>query len=103
MKPSNLFKLTLIGASLVLTSACATAQSPQGEPPEGAPQGQPPSVENMFSHMDADQDGLLSKSEVKGPLQNDFDKVDANSDGYISLEELKNAPKPQGHPRRPQN
>lgn len=82
-------KFTLIGTSLVLASACATAQ-----PPQGGPQGQPPSVEELFAHMDADQDGLLSSSEVKGPLQKDFDQVDTDGDGYISAEELENAPKP---------
>ena len=52
--------------------------------------------------MDTDNDGMLSKAEVKGPLANDFSKIDSNSDGKISLTELKNAPKPQGGkpPRR---
>lgn len=45
--------------------------------------------------MDANNDGLLSKSEVKGPIANDFDAIDTNGDGYISKEEFEAAPKPE--------
>ena len=45
--------------------------------------------------MDADEDGKLSKKEVKGPLKNDFSKIDTNEDGYLSKEELEKAPKPE--------
>ncbi|MCT4581577.1 MAG: hypothetical protein N4A35_09185 [Flavobacteriales bacterium] len=48
---------------------------------------------NIFE-MDTNNDGLLSKSEVKGPIANDFDQIDANGDGYISKEEFEKAPKP---------
>lgn len=53
------------------------------------------SPDQMIAQMDADKDGRLSRSEVKGPLAKGFDKIDTNSDDYLSLEELKNAPKPQ--------
>ncbi len=49
---------------------------------------------NIFE-MDTNNDGLLSKSEVKGPIVNDFDQIDTNGDGYISKEEFEKAPKPQ--------
>lgn len=56
--------------------------------------------------MDTNNDGLLSKSEVKGPIVNDFDKIDTNGDGFISKIEFEAAPKPeragQGGGRPPQ-
>lgn len=58
-----------------------------------------PSVAQIFQHMDANNDGKLSKEEVRGPLQRDFDSVDTNDDGFISKKELENAPKPQGRER----
>ena len=38
--------------------------------------------------MDANEDGKLSKKEVKGPLKKDFDKIDSNEDGFITKKEL---------------
>ena len=55
----------------------------------------PPTFKQLLKEMDADEDGKLSKKEVKGPLQKDFDKIDANEDGFITEEELKKAPKPK--------
>lgn len=54
-----------------------------------------PNPEEMFTQMDANKDGKLSKDEVNGPLKENFSKIDTNSDGYISKEELKNMPKPE--------
>jgi Ca2+-binding EF-hand superfamily protein len=56
--------------------------------------GQFPSVDELFSKMDTNKDGKLSKVEIKGPLKNDFEKVDTNKDGFITKEELTKAPKP---------
>jgi Ca2+-binding EF-hand superfamily protein len=61
-----------------------------------------PSVDEIFSKMDANKDGKLSKEEVRGPLQNDFAKIDTDGDGFISKEELNKAPKPKGQ-RPPQS
>ena len=64
-----------------------------------------PSIDDIFE-MDTNNDGQLSKTEVKGPILNDFDKIDTNDDGFISREELQNAPKPQkgkGGGRTPRN
>lgn len=46
--------------------------------------------------MDANGDGLLAKSEIKGPLEREFATIDADSDGFITETEMRNAPKPQG-------
>ncbi|MGS0524983.1 hypothetical protein ACU8V7_07015 [Zobellia nedashkovskayae] len=45
--------------------------------------------------MDANEEGKLSKDELKGPIKNDFATIDTDEDGFLSLEELKNAPKPK--------
>ncbi len=45
--------------------------------------------------MDTNDDGKLSKKEVKGPLKNNFLKVDTDEDGFITEEEMKKAPKPK--------
>ncbi|GHC57746.1 hypothetical protein [Ulvibacter litoralis] len=69
----------------------ASAQSEKGQPKT------PPSAEELLKQMDKDEDGLLSKEEIKGPLKDDFDKVDSNEDGFLSKEELEKAPKPKGN------
>ena len=61
-----------------------------------------PNLETIFTQMDANKDGKISKSEAKGPLSKSFSTIDANEDGYISKEELKKAPKPSGQ-QRPRN
>lgn len=59
-----------------------------------------PTVDELFELMDENEDGKLSKKEIKGPLKRDFDKVDANEDGFISKEELEKAPRPERRERR---
>ena len=59
-----------------------------------------PTVDEIFELMDENEDGKLSKEEIKGPLKRDFDKVDTNEDGFISKEELEKAPKPERRERR---
>jgi len=66
---------------------------PGGGRPSG---GNRPSSDELMSKMDANGDGKLSKSEVRGPLQNDFDQLDLNGDGFLSLTELNNAKPPGG-------
>lgn len=51
-------------------------------------------ADRIFQQMDANKDGFLSKTEVKGPLANEFATIDLNSDSLISKEELLKAPKP---------
>ncbi|MBC5840823.1 MAG: EF-hand domain-containing protein [Flavobacteriaceae bacterium] len=55
----------------------------------------PPKAEQLLKEMDANKDGKLAKSELKGPIKDDFIKIDTNKDGFLSLEELKKAPKPE--------
>ncbi|MCG1036511.1 Lcl domain-containing protein [Polaribacter sargassicola] len=47
-----------------------------------------PSFEKMLKNMDANNDGKISKAEVRGKLKENFDKRDKNKDGYITEEEL---------------
>lgn len=62
--------------------------------------GGQPSIDQIFE-MDADKDGKLSKSEVKGPLLRDFATIDTDNDGFLSRAEVENAPRPQ-RGQRPQ-
>ncbi|APA65960.1 EF-hand domain-containing protein [Maribacter sp. 1_2014MBL_MicDiv] len=60
---------------------------------------EPPTYAKLLEEMDADEDGQLSKEEVKGPLKDNFSEIDTNEDGFISKEEFDEAPKPKGRPR----
>ena len=71
------------------------------QPPEGQEGKKPPTIEELFKQMDANKDGKLSKTELKGPLKDDFAKIDLNKDGFLTKEELKKAPKPPR--RKPEN
>lgn len=55
----------------------------------------PPIFAQLLKEMDKNEDGKLSKDELKGPLKEDFSKVDTDEDGFISEEEFKKAPKPK--------
>ncbi|CAH0536505.1 hypothetical protein [Vibrio marisflavi] len=59
-----------------------------------AQQAQHPRCPPTFEQLDQNGDGVLEKSEVKGPLARDFDKLDANEDGVLSQDEL---PEPPTH------
>ena len=56
---------------------------------------EPPTFSELLKEMDKNEDGKLSKDEIKGPLKEDFSKVDTDEDGFITDEEFKNAPKPE--------
>ena len=60
----------------------------------------PPTYKELIKDMDTNEDGKLSKAEIKGPLKEDFAKVDANEDGFISEEEFAKAPKLKRGPKR---
>ena len=66
-------------------------------------QKEPPTYAKLLEEMDANEDGKLSKAELKGPLKDDFNKIDADEDGFISEEEFKKAPKPKGKEKRQKN
>jgi Ca2+-binding EF-hand superfamily protein len=84
---NSIIKLGVMGVFLFMFS-CGNAQE------KGKGQ-KPPTFSELLEKMDKNEDGLLSKDEVKGPLKDNFDKVDTDQDGYISEEELKKAPKPE--------
>ncbi|WP_282121631.1 YHYH protein [Algibacter mikhailovii] len=58
-------------------------------------QGGRPNAAQLMERLDENNDGKLSKAEVKGPLSANFLKVDANKDGYITAEELKKSGRPK--------
>lgn len=106
-------KMTFVFAFFVmlLLTACnkkttestqAANQTEQRTQRAKRPQKGKRSADEMLSKMDANKDGKLSKTEVKGPLQEQFSTVDTNQDGFLSKTELENAPKPSRgeRPRR---
>lgn len=84
-------KISKIHWVLVMAFFSLTALSQKSDRPKPKER---PTTEEIFKHMDANEDALLSKDEVKGPLKYDFDKIDINEDGYLSKEEIEKAPKP---------
>lgn len=60
----------------------------------------PPTFKELIKKMDANEDGKLSKDEIKGPLKEDFAKVDTDEDGFITAEEFSKAPKPKRGPKK---
>jgi Ca2+-binding EF-hand superfamily protein len=54
-----------------------------------------PSFEQLLKNMDSNEDGKLSKSELKGPLNNQFEKADTDEDGFVTKEEFENFPRPK--------
>ena len=68
--------------------------------PQNSQQGPPPKASELIKKMDTDGDGMLSSSEVKGPIADHFDDIDTNNDGLLTEEEIDNAPKPEGRPER---
>ena len=95
MKKMIVKSAVLTAMATLFFSANVSAQQSQG----GQGKKEPPSVDEIFEQMDKDEDGKLSKKEIKGPIKNDFDKIDADEDGYITKEELEKAPKPKGRKR----
>ncbi len=93
--------MKLVASTLVFLFASGTlmAQANNGD----RERREPPTVDEIFEHLDTNEGGKLSKKEVKGPLSRDFDKVDTNEDGFISREELEKAPKPKRRERPNRN
>lgn len=93
---SKYFKTGLItGAFSLLFMLGANAQQERGE--KGKKER--PKFAQLLKDMDANDDGKLSKDEVKGRLKEHFDKVDLNEDGFITEEEFKKAPRPKRRKR----
>lgn len=97
------FLLALVVVATVTISCKSNEQTTSR--PQQRNRNQRPSTEELFTKMDSNKDNLLSKNEVKGPLEKMFSEIDTNDDGFISKTELENAPKPKrqgrgGGPRR---
>jgi len=81
--------LLIFGAALFFsTNALAQSQNRQERK-------EPPTFAKMIEKMDANEDGKLSKDEIKGRLKEQFENIDADQDGFITEEEFENAPKPE--------
>ncbi len=95
MKRSKVKTGIIIGIMVLFGVVSLQAQSNREQ------RQKPPTFSELLEKMDANDDGKLSKKEVKGPLKNNFSKVDTDEDGFITEEEMKKAPKPKG--QRPNN
>ncbi len=96
----NTLKIGLLVCSMGLFTANDIFAQEQDQKKE---KGKQPTVEEIFKMMDANEDGKLSKKEVKGPLKEDFSKIDLNEDGFITEKELEKAPKSKGKERKRDN
>ncbi len=84
----NSFKTGLLTVALVCFSiGFSNAQSDEERPKK------PRTYAQLLEKMDANEDGQLSKEEVKGRLKEKFTEVDTDEDGFISEEEFKKMPK----------
>ena len=54
-----------------------------------------PTFAEIIEKMDANEDGKLSKDEIKGRLKEQFENIDADEDGFITEEEFEKALKPR--------
>lgn len=82
-------------AVLVFGIALFMINSAFGQSENKQDRKKPPTFKQLLEEMDTNEDGKLSRKEVKGPLKDNFSKIDSNEDGFITEEELKKAPKPQ--------
>lgn len=110
----NIFKTVALGAITMFMVSCASQkdkkdtdnqrpvnqQGTVGQQQGRQQQGGPPSFAQLLSELDANKDGKLEKSEMKGPLENEFTKLDTDEDGYLSESEFKKAAPPQGGGQR---
>jgi Ca2+-binding EF-hand superfamily protein len=88
-------------------SALIGAQEQSGSTSSSAPTSQSAALQNLFSQIDANGDGEISKSEFESALgaggtnvaaaDSVFSQLDTNGDGNVSLDELKNALQGGGH------
>jgi hypothetical protein len=88
-------------------SALLAAQSQSSTTSTSSPTSRQDALKDLFSQIDADGNGKITKSEFENALgaggtnlaQADdvFSKLDANSDGNVSLDEMSKALKGAGH------
>ncbi len=91
---------TLKTAVLVFGIALFMSNTSYGQSQKGQERKKPLTFKQLLKDMDANEDGKLSKKEIKGPLKDDFKKVDTNEDGFITKKEFENAPKPERKERK---
>lgn len=87
----NVFRVVVLVVGIILFMSTSSF----GQSENRQDRKEPPTFKELLEKMDANEDGKLSKTEVKGPLKDHFDEVDTNEDGFITEEELKKAPKPK--------
>ncbi|MFC0605033.1 EF-hand domain-containing protein [Winogradskyella pulchriflava] len=87
---SSTLKTAVLVFGIAIISNISYGQSGDKQERKG-----PPTFAQLLKEMDKNEDGKLSKDELKGPLKEDFSKVDTDEDGFISEEEFKKAPKPK--------
>lgn len=87
-------------AVLIFGATLFFANSSFGQSRNRQERKSPPTFEQLIEKMDANDDGKLSKSEIKGRLKENFEKVDLDEDGFITAEEFEEAPKPKRGPKR---
>ncbi len=82
------------GLTFSLINVGAVVAQPPGRGPgglDGPGRGGPPNVDEMFSRMDENKDGKLSKDEVPGPLWERLAHIDADGNGSVTKEEATKA------------
>ena len=91
---------TLRTAVLVFGIALFMSNSSFGQSKNREDRKKPPTFSELLKKMDTNEDGKLSKEEVKGPLKKDISKIDTDEDGFIIKKELEKAPKPKRRERQ---
>ena len=83
----------LVTVEFPYISRCLMGDYEEARPQGGGQRvgGEQPDATELISKMDNDNDGKLSKAEVKGPLSERFSKVDTDNDGFITKQELEKA------------
>jgi hypothetical protein len=92
---------SLIAAAVAATLAFPFAATAADKAPSGTVSSPGASgAESMFKSLDKNNDGFISRDEVKGtPHDKDFAALDKNNDGKLSREEHAAAPEHSGDKR----
>jgi len=94
-------KKTILGLSLLFALIASTAIQAQDQQSNRKERKGPPTASKLLKKMDTNEDGKLSKTEVKGSLKKDFAAIDTDKDGFLSEAELEKMPAPQKGERPP--
>lgn len=78
---------------LAVLSAFASAQTNNSQP---ARKNTVPTLDAIFSSLDQDEDGRISRAEATGMYAQRFDQWDADKDGFASREEVRAHRRSQG-------